>query len=677
MKDKVHHMAGERNQNRDAIATRATVPTHQTTMSVVDNAWTRTLYARSLATGNTLVTSIFGDRTGFTLFLGALLFVATYWRIGIFITDNYTIANTLVNVAEGHLHVTHVIYGPDAGATPGMKITNGRLYGLHYGVVFGALPFLWGFQALGAVADLRIGLVALWSLLALAFCLQLGTLLDRERAFALGGSVIVLGLFVLNVSLATPLEPRWLALMALQTSTMVWAALIAVFLYRLTAHLYGRRTGAFAGAAVVAATPIAFWASIPKRHVLVALLALLTIYCFYRSRAEPDHELGFRALAYVFIGVSAWVFPLEALLLLVALGPIDVMTARSNAPRQLAIVAGAFSISLLPFFLTNTLITGQPLRPIWFLPQYSGEEQLLVGGTDSASGGTGSTGGGNGGGGSPDGTRPGFGATIVPFVLSIGNAAIAHLDLLWSGYINQGFMTILAEPDRLYNVFIRSGYIERVAQEDGGQAINLALLESMPLLAALAALPAVAVRNDRARTTVRAWLASPAGQTDLLVGTYTLLITLTYLPELPTFATVTVRYLVPILPGLVYLIIRLAPIRTAIQTAGRTLLFTYMVVVVIGGQLLVLVLLLLTPSLGEAIQLHAWFGLATALPLGAWALLTTVTDREAPWVGAVLLGLAAGATTVFLLLSGFMHFSYAGDFALPLSQRVSEALALG
>lgn len=669
------------NQNRDAIATRATVPTPHTTMSVVDNAWTRTLYARSFATGDTLFTSIFGDRTGLTLFLGALLFVATYWRVGIFITDNYTIANTLVNVAEGHLHVSHVIYGPDAGTTPGMKITNGRLYGLHYGIVFGALPFLWGFQALGAVADLRIGLTALWSLLGLAFCLQLGTLLDRERAFALGGSVIVLGLFVLNVSLATPLEPRWLALMALQTSTMVWAALIAVFLYRLTTHLYGRRTGAFAGVAVVAATPIAFWASIPKRHVLVALLALLTIYCFYRSRAEPDHELGFRALAYVFVGLSAWVFPLEALLLLVALGPIDVLTARSNAPRHLLAVTGAFSISLLPFFLTNTLITGQPLRPVWFLPQYSGAEQLL-GGAEGATGGTGSTGGGSGGVGSPDGTSPGFGATIMPFLLSVGNAAIAHLDLLWSGYLDQGLTTALTDPDRVYHTFIRSGYIDRVAQEDGGQAINLALLESMPLLAALAALPAVVGRTVRGRqrphvrSRVRRWLATPAGQTDLLVGVYAVLVTLAYLPNLPRHAMVTVRYLVPIVPILVYLLVRLPAVRRAITTTPRLLVATYAATVVIGGQLLVLALLLLTPSLGGSIQLHAWLGLATALPLGAWAIVATATDRKAPRAGAVLLGLAAGATTVFLLLSGVVYFSYAGDFALPLSQRVSLALAL-
>ena len=31
--------------------------------------------------------AIFGDRYGFVLFLATLVFVATYWRIGVFITD--------------------------------------------------------------------------------------------------------------------------------------------------------------------------------------------------------------------------------------------------------------------------------------------------------------------------------------------------------------------------------------------------------------------------------------------------------------------------------------------------------------------------------------------------------------------------------------------------------------
>lgn len=663
-------------------------------MSVVDHPWTRTLYDRSTSAGETLLSVIFGDRIGLTLFLGALVFVTTYWRVGVFITDSYTVANAMANVAEGHLHITHVIYGPESGATPGMKIHNGRLYGIHYGTVFAALPFLWGLQALAAVADLRIALAALWSLVVLAFCVNLGQLVDHRRSITIVGSLATLGLFIGNVAVATPLNSRWLALIALQTSTMVWAALLAVILYRLITHIYDRGTATFAGVALIAATPIGFWASIPKRHVLVALLALLTTYSFYRSRADLDHELSFRALSYVFIGVSAWVFPLEALLLLVALGPLDVLTARRNTARHLGIVATAFLVSLVPFFVTNTLITGNPLRPIWFLPQYSGQEQVLSGGieggtTSGTSGAGGGAGGGTGGseGGTTGGSTPGLGVSLIAFVVSVYDAALARLQLLWTGYIDRGITTIITEPDRVYHTFVRSGYIERVAKEDGGEAINLALLESMPLLAALGALPAMGVRRlqtrrnephtvKRMRHSISDWLNSPLGQTDLLVVSYTLLVTLAYIPVLPTHAMVTARYLVPVVPGLVYLIVRLAPIRSTLRAHGRTLLVTWAGSVAIGGQMLVLAFLVLQPSLGEAMQVHAWLGLGIGLPLGTWAVVAAATDREFPRIGAVLVGLAAAVITVFLLLSGLVYFAYAGDFALQISQHISEMLPL-
>lgn len=649
-------------------------------MSVVDNPWTRMLYDRTTTASRQIRTVVFGDRLGLTLFLGALVFFSLYWRVGFFITDNFIVANTLVNVAEGHLQITHVVYGPESGVTPGMKIHDGRLYGIHYGVVFGAVPFLWTLQGLAAVADLRVLLVALWSLGLLAFTLQGGQLVDRRRIAVFGGSLAALGLFVLNVAVATPLDPRWLPMIALQTSTMAWAALLAVVLYRLTARMYDRRIGTFAGVAVVVATPVGFWASIPKRHVLVALLALLTIYCFYRSRNTATAEsLRFRALAYGFVGLSAWVFPFEALVMFVALGPLDLLTARSNAPRRLAVVAGAFLVSLLPFALTNALVTGNPLEPIWFLPGYHGEEQVLVGGPAEGggpTGGTGSTGGGGrggsaGGAGSTDGTGPGFLASILPFVLSVGQSAIAGIELLWSGYIDRGLTTVLAEPERVYRTFVHSGYIERVAREDGGQAINLALLESMPLLGALTALPVIGLRNARSRDRIRYWIASPAGQTDVLVGVYSILISLAFLPNLPVHATVTARYLLPIIPALVFLMVRLPAVRATIRNANLVGGGAYAATVLIGGQLIVLALLLKTPSIGEAMQFHAWLGLGTATLLGGWALLATITDGDYERTGGVILGVTAGTTTVFLLLSGLIYFAYAGDFALPIIQRAS------
>lgn len=618
--------------------------------------------------------TVFGDRLGVVLFLGTLVFVALYWRIGIFITDNYTIANTLANVAEGHLYLDHVVYGPESGATPGMKIHDGRLYGRKYGLVVAALPFLWVFEALGLVADLRIALAGLWSLAVLALAVHLGQLLERPRQATIAGAVLGVLTFAANVLLATPLDPRWLPLMALQASTMVWAGLLVVVVYRLVGHVYTRRTGLVAGMAVLLATPIGFWATIPKRHVLITMLAMVAVYAFYRSRgADPATALRFRAVGYASVAVSAWVSPFEALLLLVAIGPIDLLTARSNAPRRLAAIGGTFALFLLPFLATNYLISGNPFLPPDLLPAYTGQEQLLTGG--GAPDGTGGTGSGTQG-----DTGHLFSGPLIPLLVGlvsvVADTIAGHLHRLWTRFLEPGLTIVVDDPHHVYHVVVRSGYIPEVAARDGDHAISLALLEVAPVLATLVAVPVVVVQGLRVPATVRSWVESPAGKTDLLVGAYVTLIVIANLPRTLVHAQVTVRYLLPILPGLVYLVVRLPAVRHVIDTRPRGLGFAYAGTVLIGGQVLLLVLLVFDPSLSEAVQLNALLGLAAALPLGAWALIATATDRRAPRVGAVLLGVAAGTTTVFILLSGLVYFAYAGDFALPISQRLSEALAL-
>lgn len=609
---------------------------------------------------------LFGDRVGFTIFLGSLVFLALYWRVGVFITDNWTIANTMAAVADGHLYVDRIVYGPGPN-TPGMHLVNERLYGRNYGHVVASLPFVWLLQGLASATDLRIAISGLWSVLVLGFVATLGALLGRRSTGVLLGSLVAFGAFASNVAFASPLPERWIYLMALQVNTMVATAFVGVVLYRMGTEIFDRRVGTFAGIAAVLATPLAFWGSLPKRHAVTALLLTLVLYSFYRSRKNVAREIRYRALAYAWVGLLAWVHAPEALVVFIALVLVDLPTARANDPRAIAAIAAAFVFALVPFLVTNQLIAGNPIEPPRLLPGYGGGEDVFL--TEDGTGGT--TGGGAEGGGAGNGASQ----LIPPAITTLLVDTIGTFSVFVSLF-TRGTLVALTEPDRLYHTFVHSGYIERIAVDDGQQAINMALLESMPLLAALTAAAWPLRPGLPDPTACRRWLASPLGQTDLLVLTTTFLFTLIYLTRLPLHATVTVRYLVPIIPGLVYFLTRLSPVRAAIHRGGLVGVGAYIGTVLIGGQLLVLALLFLTPSLGEAIQLHAWIGLATALPLGGWALVATITDRDYARVGAVLLGVSAGATTVFLLLSGIDHFSYAGDFALPVMQRVSDALSL-
>ncbi|QCJ45914.1 hypothetical protein [Haloprofundus sp. MHR1] len=647
-----------------------------------------------------LVTEIFGDRAGLALFLFSLAFFSLFWRVGVFVNDTYTVANAFVGVADGHLYVDELRYGPADGATPGMNVVDGRLYGRNYGQMALALPILWALELSALVAAPRLVVVGLWSLTVLGACVVAGRVAGRPAVGDVVGSVAAVGLFAANLPFATPLDPKWFPLMALQLASMLAAALAGVVTYRLLARVADRRAGLAAGALLTVATPVGFWASLPKRHATMALVVVVVLYTFYRSRecaeSDPRRALGFRAAAYATIGLSTWVQPAEALTLFVALAPVDLLTARRTDWRTLGVVAAAFALSLLPFLATNAAVTGNPLSPPRLWPRFTGEQALAVeptSGTGSES--VGSEVGGNetvdaetaGG---EDVSGNGGDASNTDLVASVGVLLVSALDraALFGEFLGRGLRASV-EPVRLYRIFVRSGYLAGVAGDDGGEAVNMALVESAPVLGALVGMVPLAVRRVRRSVGKRSnrgavgdrlfgfltALQSPTRATDLLAVTSFSTFSLIYLHRLPLHAMVTVRYLVPLVPILVYAVVRLESVRDALGE-WSALGWSYVGTVAVGGQLLLLALLLDGVQLGEAIQLHALVHLAAATALALWVLFAARRDETHPRVGAALVGVACGSTTVFLLLSGWEYFGYAGEFALPAIRVLSRALPL-
>ncbi|WP_338728134.1 hypothetical protein [Haladaptatus sp. DJG-WS-42] len=623
--------------------------------------------ARALRLGKLL----FGDLRGLLVFIVALWVFVLYWRIGIFISDTFTVANAFVAVSEGHLWLDRFPYGPGPN-TPGMVIVDGKLYGRNYGQIFLALPFLWAFQAIAVVADPRVALVAGWSGLTLAGWVVAGRLANRTTEFTVAGSVLALCLFAANLTFATPLDPFWTHQAALQVASMVAAAFVGVVLYRLLTEIHGHRVGLITGLFAVLATPVGFWASIPKRHALTTLFAVCTLYCFYKSR---DGNLKLRALAYVFVGLTAWIHAPEAFVLIVALAVVDIPTAKSNDRRTLAALGIAFAISLLPFFITNALISGNPIQPPRLLPQYDGGP-IPDAPAPSGEGGLGGGGesGGSGGSGESVSQSPSFVRLVLKTVAALGSSAVGKITI-FTTLFTDGLSVAVHSPERLFQTYIRQGYYVRGVANDGNEAINLSILESAPILGALTAFPVYAVHRFREKTRVSAWLSTPVGATDAFALVYCALLTAVYLPRLPLYATITVRYLLPVFPFLLYAVMRLPSIRRVVAHELQTLAWAYAGTVLVGGQVLVLALLVQRPALGEAVQLHALLGIAVGGAFGLWTIASIHWSRVDN-LGAALLGIVAGTGTLFLLLSGIEYFAYAGDFALPVSQRISELLPL-
>jgi hypothetical protein len=603
---------------------------------------------------------LFGDRVGLTVFLGTLVFVAAYWRIGFLITDSRTVANALVNVADGRLAVVDTPYSLTLGSLPGLvEGVNGQSFGRNYGHVFVSLPFLWALEVATALFDLRVFLAACWSLLVLLFAWQLGIVTAR-RSVQTAGALAAAVLFLGNVALATDLAADRTAIVALQASTVVAAALTATLLYRAVRLFEGRAVGAAAGAAVALATPVGFWASVPKRHVVTTAVVAAVIYLFARTRT--DDSIRPRAAMYAVVGLYTLVHPFEALFLLLVVAPLDLLSAPSNGVRDLAGVAAVFLLSLVPLFVVNLLVAGNPIEPPRMLPGVSPDaDQALGEGLRPESPEA------SGGGGAGDGT--GAGGNTESLGLPLGTAGRI---VGWLERTVAGGLAALGNPGGLYHTFVRSGWIESVTYPvNDFESIELALAESFPLVALGTGY--LVHLGRRVRRDTPAWPGSPGAWTSLLSVVLAAVLAFVYLPRLPLHTQITPRYLMPTVPALLFLVARVPKVAETVRESPGWLVRGYLGTVLLGGLALGGVLTAVDPAIGEAMQLHALAALGTGL-VATVVLVVPPLSRDAR-VGAVALGLPAGATTLFLLFSGVEYFDY-GSFALGVTRWLSRALQI-
>jgi len=607
------------------------------------------------AVRRTLARVLFGDRYGRLLFCCALCLFGLVWRTDVFINDTYTLANGLYSLTNGEVGLTDAAYGPGL-ETPGAYPVSDGLVARNYGAIVLAVPFWALLEALTAVASLRVALVGLWCLTLLAAVIQLDGLVDTDGV-VLGGGLAVLALFVSNVALARSLPTDATHLYALQLFHMTVAAFAPVLLYRLLSRLSTRRVALAAAVVLVLGTPLSLWAPVPKRHAITTTVVLGVAYTLYRSRTEPDGALfnterSFRALAYALVGLYAWVHAPEALLLLVVLFAVDFPTAVDNSVRTLAVVTSAFVLSLLPFVLTNVVVTGSPITP----------PRLLNRGAEfgASSGVRGGSGGGT--------------SLLAPLTSLLSPVlSLTRPFRLLARELIAGVTVFRSTPDVVYHTLVRSGDAAAALDVSGQESVNLTVLESAPVLGALAGgIPAV-WRNRRGITTAQRRSATTA--VDLFAVLTVVTVALLYANRLPLHAQVTVRYLFPVYPLGVYLLVRLPVVRETLDTHWRLFAWATAVTTFIGGQLLVVVVFWTVAGLGEAFQLHALLALATALPLAVWALFGR-SDGVFGRAGAILLAAPTALTALFVLVVAVEYYPIGDSQFLPTVRAAAELLDL-
>lgn len=682
--------------------------------AALDRAWNRT---RSL---------LFGDRRGFALWLGLVLVYGAAWRIGIgsVITDTNAVANAVVAVADGHFAVRELRYPLDTLASDrvqqGLVERAGRTYARDYGLAVAAVPLVWLLEGLTGLADVRALIAGAWSLGILAFASQVGRLWGRRRPAELVGAGLAVVALVANLATASFVDPRLLPVVALQLTTLLAAAWIGVAVYRLVSPTEGPTVGLAAGLATGLASPVTFWASVPKRHVPVAALLLGATLAFAASRRRSPDVAGddgrratagddaysratgatgpvlrWRALAYAAAGLVTWVHAYDGLLVVAAVVAVDLATAGVTDRRTAGALAGALGVALLPTLLTNLAVTGSPLELPRHLPALTAgpvvEVARAVGAGPTTSG--------------PAVPGPTVsGSTVAGLLQSPLPAGPLALPVGWAlGHLQRSLAT-LADPGLLWHVFVRSGKLPGVDYAPVHYRIaELTVLESAPLLGALAGAPLAALAGALARSSavvdgvvarirrpldppspaafVRSATAvrrlSPARQVDLLAVVLGTAFVVAYVGRLPLHAQYTVRYLFPLYPLGIYGVARLGPVAAAVGARPRRAAASFAVT----GTASPLVVLALAAALdlatGEAVQLQALVHLGAATALAAavaggirWP------DRVPAGATATLLGAAAGLSAGYYALVALEYFRY-GTFALGGVGRLADLVAVG
>ncbi|MFB6283970.1 MAG: hypothetical protein ABEK59_08580 [Halobacteria archaeon] len=601
---------------------------------------------------------LFRDRLGLLIFLLSLFFSFFIWRIHVNFSDNYTVANTLIGVMDGHLYIDDTVYG-DSRGYPGSFVHDNKIYGRNYAQIITAVPFVVLLKLASYIADLRILISALWSLILLGITVQLSYIFDRKKSILYAGSIIGLLLFFANITNSLELNSKWTAFMGLQLSTMVIAGFTGVTLYRIISDIYDKKLGFVAGFGLVLGTPVGFWSVIPKRHSLSALFSILVVYFFYLSRSKDRNKaVRYRVLSYGTVGLFAWLHAPEAFTLFIVLIVFDLVTADRNNPKTLFVIFGGFIISLTPFFYTNYLITGNFLYPPRFVDQILGAVDLEN--VDLKNKPTPET----------QNKRQFENPSVLP---SFTGKISVYTDLIYNG-----LLTSIKKPEKYLNVFFRSGRIGGVSYSLQGQKIrSLTVLESVPVFGTLFASAPVFINHIKMKDGID--ISNSKTQTDLFVLTYFVLFLLLYIHRIPIQASINGRYLVPVYPLLLYLVFRL-PITSFIFSTrkesfyGERMFGTYLVTVFVISQILILYLTsIITPRFSEAVQFNAVLNLAVASTLGVWAVLASIGYLRKAWIGQVLFGLSFGFGTIFTV---FYRVVYGppGWLAIPVVRVLGELL---
>jgi 4-amino-4-deoxy-L-arabinose transferase-like glycosyltransferase len=256
-----------------------------------------------------------------------------------------------------------------------------HLYGkFSYSLLVLSLPVYFALKNIDLFYSAHLFLLQIWALSGgISVYLLAKTWKIKNAVF--GGFVSYFILIMVNLRSFNPIYfPKWGEIISIEFTNILITSFLIVMVYFLFKKFFNNKIAIFASLFIIFATPISFYAITLKHHSLALFLTVLAFYFFYKYQEKKDIKLIYAA--YVLAGLCVWTRTLDGAALMLSLLIIDILYFRRSF-KHIAMISMIILVSLIPFFIFNQLIMGNPfsimeLHPLSDTPMRMQIEENMI-----------------------------------------------------------------------------------------------------------------------------------------------------------------------------------------------------------------------------------------------------------------------------------------------------------
>lgn len=303
------------------------------------------------------------NRLPLLVFFCSFFLFMSFGGTRLFISDEGLTINQFYNLVHGSLAITMAKIGVSKGMY--FVIDKSLYVKFSYALPILSMPVYFLLRSIDPLYGAHLFLLQLWAMSAGVIVYLIAKCRGMKNAL-LPGILTYILLISVNLLFFRPISfPVWGEVLSIELTNIIISSFLVLVAFLLFRDIFSLKVALLASFFILLATPVSFYAITLKLHNLAVLLTLLSFYFFYKYYKKPDNRFIF--LAYASAGLCVWTRILDGAALLAALLIADLIISRRNV-KYLVTVSIVILISLMPFFIFNYLILGDPFSIIENVP---------------------------------------------------------------------------------------------------------------------------------------------------------------------------------------------------------------------------------------------------------------------------------------------------------------------